>query len=55
MAVDRTPVLKRCRSLGLDPIYLGIDKKSTEKNRKQNSSTAYLRNLSVTTTRKPTE
>ncbi|MDO4553613.1 MAG: 30S ribosomal protein S4 [Lachnospiraceae bacterium] len=28
MAVDRTPVLKRCRSLGLDPIYLGIDKKS---------------------------
>ena len=29
MAVDRTPVLKRCRSLGMDPIYLGIDKKST--------------------------
>ena len=29
MAVDRVPVLKRCRSLGLDPIYLGIDKKST--------------------------
>ena len=28
MAVDRTPVLKRCRSLPLDPIYLGIDKKS---------------------------
>ena len=28
MAVNRTPVLKRCRSLGLDPIYLGIDKKS---------------------------
>lgn len=28
MAIDRTPVLKRCRSLGLDPIYLGIDKKS---------------------------
>ena len=28
MAVDRTPVLKRCRSLQLDPIYLGIDKKS---------------------------
>ena len=28
MAVDRVPVLKRCRSLGLDPIYLGIDKKS---------------------------
>lgn len=28
MAINRTPVLKRCRSLGLDPIYLGIDKKS---------------------------
>ena len=28
MAVDRVPVLKRCRSLGLDPIYLGIDNKS---------------------------
>ena len=29
MAVNKTPVLKRCRSLGLDPVYLGIDKKST--------------------------
>ena len=28
MAVNRTPVLKRCRSLGLDPVYLGYDKKS---------------------------
>ena len=28
MAVNRVPVLKRCRSLGLDPTYLGIDKKS---------------------------
>ena len=28
MAVNKVPVLKRCRSLGLDPIYLGIDKKS---------------------------
>ena len=28
MAVNRVPVLKRCRSLGLDHIYLGIDKKS---------------------------
>ena len=28
MAVNRVPVLKRCRSLGLDPIYLGISKKS---------------------------
>lgn len=29
MAVNRVPVLKRCRALGLDPVYLGIDKKST--------------------------
>ena len=28
MAVNREPVLKRCRSLGLDPVYMGIDKKS---------------------------
>ena len=28
MAIDRTPVLKRCRSLGIDPQVLGIDKKS---------------------------
>ena len=31
MAVDRVPVLKRCRSLDLDPVYLGIDKKINEK------------------------
>lgn len=28
MAVNRVPVLKRCRMLGLEPMYLGIDKKS---------------------------
>ena len=28
MAVDRTPVLKRCRSLDIDPIVMGINKKS---------------------------
>ena len=28
MAVNRVPVLKRCRSLGMEPMYLGIDKKS---------------------------
>ena len=28
MAVDKTPVLKRCRSLDLDPMYLGYSKKS---------------------------
>lgn len=28
MAVNRVPVLKRCRVLGLEPAYLGYDKKS---------------------------
>ena len=28
MAVDKTPILKRCRSLDLDPTFLGYDKKS---------------------------
>ena len=28
MAVNKTPILKRCRSLDLDPVYLGVDKKS---------------------------
>ena len=28
MAIDRTPVLKRCRSLGLTPAFLGISKES---------------------------
>ena len=36
MAVNRVPVLKRCRSLGLDPIYLGIDKKSNRESKKGN-------------------
>ena len=72
MAVNRVPVLKRCRSLGLDPIYLGIDKKSTRQLKRANRKVSeyglqlkekqkakfiygVLRNLSVTTTRKPTE
>ena len=36
MAVDRVPVLKRCRSLGMDPIYLGIDKKSNRESKRAN-------------------
>ena len=36
MAVNRTPVLKRCRSLGLDPVYLGIDKKSNRNSQRGN-------------------
>ena len=34
MAVNRVPVLKRCRSLGLDPTYLGIDKKSNRESKR---------------------
>ena len=36
MAVDKVPVLKRCRSLGMDPIYLGIDKKSNRELKRAN-------------------
>ena len=36
MAVNRVPVLKRCRSLGMDPIYLGIDKKSNRQLKRDN-------------------
>ena len=36
MAVNRTPVLKRCRSLGLDPVYIGIDKKSNRELKRAN-------------------
>ena len=36
MAVNRVPVLKRCRSLGMDPIYLGIDKKSNRQSKRAN-------------------
>ncbi len=35
MAVDRTPILKRCRSLDLEPAVLGVNKKS---NRRLNRS-----------------
>ena len=36
MAVNGVPVLKRCRSLDLDPMYLGIDKKSTRQLKRAN-------------------
>ena len=36
MAVDRTPVLKKCRSLDLDPVFLGIDKKSNRQSKRAN-------------------
>ena len=40
MAVDRTPVLKRCRQLGIDPIVMGINKTSNrepQRRRRQQS------------------
>ena len=36
MAVNRVRVLKRCRSLGMDPIYLGINKKSKRQLKRSN-------------------
>ena len=36
MAINRVPVLKRCRSLDLDPVYLGIDKKSRRQSKRAN-------------------
>ena len=36
MAINRVPVLKRCRSLGMDPVYLGIDKKSNRQLKRAN-------------------
>ena len=36
MAVNRVPVLKRCRSLGMDPVYLGIGKKSNRQLKRSN-------------------
>ena len=47
MAVNRVPVLKRCRSLGLEPMVLGYDKKSkrslTRSNRKMSEYGLQLR------------
>ena len=37
MAIDRTPVLKRCRSLGLAPAFLGISKESKRQARRLRS------------------
>ena len=41
MARDMTPVLKRCRSLGLEPAYLGIDKKYNRKPREGRKPSEY--------------
>ena len=36
MAVNKDPILKRCRSLGLEPMYLGINKKSKRELKRAN-------------------
>ena len=41
MAVNRVPVLKRCRSLGLEPAYLGYDKKSNRTARTGKKTSEY--------------
>ena len=41
MARDMTPVLKRCRSLGIDPIFLGLDKKSNRNARAGRKQSEY--------------
>ena len=40
MAVNRTPVLKRCRSLGMEPSYLGYDKKSNRQLKRSGRKTS---------------
>ena len=31
MARDMTPVLKKCRALGIEPAFLGVEKKESKK------------------------
>ena len=42
MAINRTPVLKRCRQLGIDPVVLGYSKKSNRQpSRRRRSESEY--------------
>lgn len=46
MAVDRTPVLKKCRALDIDPIVMGINKKSNRQPvRRRRNESEYGRQL----------
>ena len=45
MAVDKTPVLKRCRSLDLDPTFLGYDKKSKRTSSRTGKKSEYALQL----------
>ena len=55
MAVDRTPILKRCRSLDMDPVVLGVNKKSRRKLTRANRKVSEygFRNLYVKAERMP--
>lgn len=41
MAVDRTPVLKRCRQLGIDPVVMGINKTSHRETKRRRKESEY--------------
>ena len=41
MAINRTPILKRCRSLQLDPVFLGYDKKSNRNSKRAGKVSEY--------------
>ena len=41
MAVDRTPVLKRCRQLGIDPVAMGINKTSHREPKRRRKESEY--------------
>ena len=41
MAIDRTPVLKRCRQLGIDPVVMGINKESKREPRRRRKESEY--------------
>jgi len=45
MAVNKEPILKKCRSLGLDPIYLGISKKSNRQVKQTGKKSEYALQL----------
>ncbi len=35
MAIDKTPVLKRCRALGMSPAFMGVTKESHRQPKRQ--------------------
>ena len=45
MARDMTPVLKRCRALGIEPAYMGLDKKSNRNARAGRKPSEYALQL----------